>query len=105
MYDHNQTLVPDSFLALYSRHGRPTLSRADTEARYEACEEIALHAAAFLASQHPGEGHDDAERALQNCYRGLRAEPLAMSDGESRWVTRRVAELQEWPGPTFEDAV
>ena len=45
MYDHNQTLVPDSFLALHSAHGRALLPRDEIEARYELCEDVALHAA------------------------------------------------------------
>ena len=96
-YDHNQTLVPESFLTLHSRQGRPLGSRADIEARFEICEDVALHTAAFLAARHH-EG-DDSGEALQRCHDGLRADPAAFSAGEAAWVTRRVAELQEWPQP------
>ena len=63
MYDHNQTLVPDSFLALHSVHGRPLLPRETTEARYELCEDLALHTAAFLAAHE--QDADAADEALQ----------------------------------------
>src|SRR6478672_8060075 len=59
-YDHNQTLVPESFLAIHSRHGRALRPRAEIEARHELCEDVALHATAFLASRHL-EGDDTSE--------------------------------------------
>jgi len=77
MYDHNQTLVPDSFMALHSANGRPLLSRHDTEARFEICEDLALHTAAFLASRHQ-EG-DDGDEALRRCRAGLAAEPVVVA--------------------------
>jgi hypothetical protein len=98
-YDHNQTLVPESFLALHSRHGRALRPRAEIEARYELCEDVALHTAAFLAaSVHEG---DDTSQALQRCHDGLRAEPAAFAAAEVAWVVRRVAELEEWPQPAW----
>ncbi len=99
MYDHNQTLVPDSFMALHSAHGRPLLSRQDTEARHEICEDLALHTAGFLASRHQ-EG-DDTDDALRRCRDGLAAEPAVLSAAEAGWVIERVAELQEWPRPRW----
>ena len=98
-YDHNQTLVPESFLALHSRHGRALLPRAEIEARHERCEDIALHAAAFLAARHQ-EG-DDTGQALQRCHDGLRADPEAFAPAEADWVVRRVAELQDWEQPDW----
>jgi hypothetical protein len=97
MYDHNQILVPDAFIALYSAHGRPVLSRPETEARYEMCEDLALHTAAFLESR--GQGPDDADIALKQCHDGLRVEPTSISAAEAAWVIERVAELQGWPRP------
>ena len=96
-YDHNQTLVPDSFLALHSSHGRPLLSRQDTEARHELCEDMALHTAALLAAHVQDAA--DAGPALQRCHDGLLAAPASFSAAEAAWVVRRVAELQEWPQP------
>ncbi|MDQ6685738.1 MAG: hypothetical protein M3Z16_11485 [Pseudomonadota bacterium] len=102
MYDHNQTVVPDSFLALHSAHGRPLLSREEMERRHELCEDMALHAAALLAT-HVQDAADSGA-ALQRCHDGLRAEPSSFSAAEAAWVVRRVAELQEWPQPAWLDA-
>ena len=93
-YDHNQTLVPESFLALHSRNGRPLRPRAEIEARHELCEDVALHAAAFLAARHP-EG-DDTSESLQRCHDGLSAVPEAFAPTEAAWVVRCVAEVQDW---------
>lgn len=98
-YDHNQTLVPESFLALHSRHGRALRPRAEIEARHALCEDVALHAAALLAARHQ-EG-DDTGDALQRCHDGLRADPEAFAAAEAAWVVRRVAELQEWDPPAW----
>jgi hypothetical protein len=98
-YDHNQTLVPESFLAIHSRHGRALRPRAEIEARYELCEDVALHAAAFLAARHQ-EG-DDTSEALRRCHVGLLADPEAFAPAEAAWVVRRVAELQDWAQPAW----
>ncbi len=99
VYDHNQTLVPEAFLAIHAIHGRPTLSRQETEARHDLCEDLALHAAAFLAGHHPDP--DRADASLRQCLDGLLAAPAQVSQAEARWVTQRVAELQEWPLPAW----
>jgi hypothetical protein len=98
-YDHNQTLVPESFLALHSRHGRALLPRAEMEARHELCEDVALHAAAFVAARH--HDGDDTDEALRRCRDGLLADPAAFAPGEATWVVRRVAELQAWDLPAW----
>jgi len=98
-YDHNQTLVPESFLALHSRQGRALGPRAQIEARHELCEDVALHAAAFLAARHH-EG-DDTGAALRRCHDGLRADAEAFAVEEAAWIVRRVAELQGWAQPDW----
>ena len=96
-YDHNQTLVPESFLALNSRNGRPLLPRAEIEARHELCEDVALHAGAFLGARHQ-EG-DDTSESLQHRHDCLRASPEAFAPAEAAWVVRRAAEPQDWAQP------
>ena len=100
-YDHNQTLVPESFLALHSRHGRALRPRPEIEARHERCEDVALHAAAFIATRH--QDGDDTGDALRRCHDGLRADPEAVPPAETAWIVRRIAELQEWPQPAWLD--
>jgi len=73
--------------------------RAEIEARHELCEDVALHAAAFLAACHQ-EG-DDTSGALRRCHDGLRADPEAFAAVEAAWVVRRVAEPQEWAAPAW----
>lgn len=97
MYDHNQTLVPDSFLALHARHGRPLLARDEMEARFNACEDVALHLAGALAER--GVDADDAAGALASARAGLSTAGSAFAPAEAQWVIRRVAELMEWPQP------
>ncbi len=104
MYDHNQTLVPESFLSLHSRHGRPLLPRDEMEARHDLCEDTAVHAAAFLAANGHGAGSaSEADVALRRCHAGLVAAPASFSAAEAAWIVRRVAELQEWPQPQWLD--
>ena len=98
-YDHNQRLVPESFLGIHSRHGRALRPRAEIEARYELCEDVALHAAAFLTSRQQAGG--DLGEALRRCHDGLRADADAFTAAEAAWVVRRVAELQEWEAPSW----
>lgn len=97
MYDHNQTFVPDSFLALHSKHGRPLLSRDAMEARHEACENVALQLAASLAEL--GVDAEDSSTALGRVQEGLVADGDAFSANEAWWITQRIAELMEWPQP------
>src|SRR4029079_14285060 len=98
-YDHNQTLVPESFLALHSRNGRALRPCAEIESRYENCENVALHTAAFLAARHHED--DDTSEALRRCHDGLTADPAAFDAAEAAWIVRRLAELQAWPQPAW----
>ena len=50
MYDHNQTLIPSSFMASCSVHGQLTRPRGQTEGRHESCEALASHGA-FLPAK------------------------------------------------------
>ncbi len=98
-YDHNQRLVPESFLAIHSRHGRALRPRAEIEARYELCEDVALHAVEFLAARR--QTGDDPGESLRRCHDGLRADADAFTAAEAAWVVRRVAELQQWEAPSW----
>jgi hypothetical protein len=97
MYDHNQTLVPDSFLALYVRHGRPLLERKEMEARYESAELLAEQIAAVVASVPPDDPASQRE-ALQAVKTSLLADLLLKREPEAAWVVTRAAEICEW-GP------
>ena len=92
MYDHNQTLVPESFLALHARHGRILLERRELEARYETAETLALEIASVVSAIADDDvvARQEAMRAVES---GLRAEPAPVSDSEAGWIMARVAEL------------
>ncbi len=98
-YDHNQTLVPDSFGALYARNGIPTLGRQELEGRYELSESLAEHVAEFCRTRAGADVSEDV--ALRRCFEGLLATPETTSPAEAGWVTRRVAELLEWDSPDW----
>lgn len=100
-YDHNQTLVPDSFLSIYVERERLTVSRAQLEERSEFCDSLAAHAAERL----PQIAEDDSagqQAVLRRTFEALTAEPAQVSMAEARWVTARIAELQGWGLPTWE---
>ena len=101
MYDHNQTLVPESFLALYARHGRPTASREEVEARHELAEDLALHIAAMPTAADDDDTRQQGE-SLELVRSGLLAVPAQVSPVEADWILRRVAELRGWPAPVLQ---
>ena len=98
MYDHNQTLVPDSFLALYVRHGRPLLERKEMEARYESAESLAEQFAAVVANVEADDAASQRE-ALAAVKASLLADLLQEREPEATWVVTRAAEICEWAPP------
>jgi len=95
MYDHNQTLVPDSFLALHVRHGRPLLERKEMEARHESAELLAQQVATVLANV-PADDSAARREALGAVKASLLADALAGSEPEADWVVARVGEICGW---------
>ncbi len=98
MYDHNQTLVPESFLALYVRHGRPLLERKEMETRHEAAELLAEQIAAVLANVPADDAAAQGE-ALRSVEAGLLADAPPGREAETAWVIARVAEICDWARP------
>ena len=103
MYEIRQLEIPPSFMALYTRHGRPTAAREVVEGRYEACEDLAHGVAGFCNDQAAS---DDGERAsiLLRCHAGLLQTPQTLSVAEAGWVVGRTAELLEWRAPALPEA-
>jgi hypothetical protein len=105
MYDHNQTLVPDSFLALHVRHGRPLLERREMEARYESAELLAQQIAAVVASVPADDAASQCD-ALRDVKASLLVELLSEREPEADWVVTRVAEICDWAAPQLaEDGI
>jgi hypothetical protein len=98
MYDHNQTLVPESFLALYVRNGRPVLERKALEARYENAESLALQIAAVMVSI-PADDAAAQREAFRSVKASLLIDSLQGFEPEANWVITRAAEICEWALP------
>ena len=104
--DSYQIDIPPSFMALYVDAGRqkPNASRAVVAARYELCEDLASllteTAKNMLFSLGITEQH-----VLERCHRGLTSgdEGAVVSEAEAQWVTRRLAELLDWPAHNLGD--
>jgi hypothetical protein len=99
MTDDNQLIIPDSFTALYLAPGRtkPTASRADIAARYEACEDLATALSEQARTVHWSQGVAEDE-VLARIHRGLLEPGAGVGAAEAEWVVRRLAELLEWHG-------
>lgn len=100
MSDESQIEIPPSFLALYVAPGRqrPSLPRSELAARYELCEDMAQMLTETARNMEFGLGITEAD-VLARCLQGLRVEPAVVSEAESVWVVRRLAELLDWKAP------
>ena len=102
MSDHNQIVIPPSFVALFIDPGRtrPNAPRDEIAARYEFCEDLATmlteHATAKLWEL--GITEDDV---LIRTHRGLVGADAPVSATEAIWVIRRLAELLGWNASGF----
>ena len=90
--DFDQTLVPDAFAALFVVRGRPTVGRAELQARHEFAETLASQVAAICPALAPDDTGAQAQ-ALRRVHAGLAADPPPVSAAEAGWVVGRVAEL------------
>lgn len=95
--DENQVEVPQSFIALYSRNGRPFESRPAIEERYDLCEDIATQTSEAC---HVLQFRDDLSEGdvLLRCRASLR-DGGTVTVAEADWIVVRVAELLQWKCP------
>ncbi len=100
MSEDNQFVVPPSFIALFVPPGRskPSESREHIAQRCEFCEDLAqmLTEQASTKKWELGVTEHDV---LERMHRGLTGEGAVVTAAEAWWVTRRLAELLEWPDP------
>ncbi len=98
MTDEFQIHIPPSFMALYVPPGKtkPTLGQRDMAQRYELCEDLANLLTEKAANMQFTLGITE-DLVLQQCERGLLADPSVFSTLEARWVVCRLAELLNWP--------
>lgn len=95
MDDQSQIRIPESFMALYLRNGRPTDSRAHIEARYDLCEDMAIQTSELCHVLQFREDLTENE-VLRRVLASLR-QTDGVSDAEAEWAVTRVAELLQWP--------
>lgn len=102
MSEHNQIIVPTSFIALFVEPGRtrPNASRDEIAARYEFCEDLATMLTDTAANKlwELGVTEDDV---LERVHRGLVGPDAPVSAAEAIWVIRRLAELLGWNAGGF----
>jgi hypothetical protein len=97
VHEDNQTLVPDSFIALYrDARQRLTATRKTIATRYELCEDLANLLTDHASTIHFRDGVDESE-VLRRCHAGLLTAPASVETVEAEWVVRRTAELLNWP--------
>jgi hypothetical protein len=97
VHEDNQTLVPDSFIALYrDARQRLTATRETIATRYELCEDLANLLTEHAGVIHFRDGVDEAE-VMRRCHLGLLTAPATVEPAEAEWVVRRTAELLQWP--------
>lgn len=100
MSDESQITVPPSFIALFVPEGRvrPSASREEITARHEFCEDLATMLTEHAMSKRWELGVTELD-VLERIHRGMLAEGAGVSAAEAGWVTRRLAELLQWPAP------
>lgn len=100
--DGSQIFIPPSFYALYVPPGRlkPSLGAREMAARYELCEDMAQLLTEQAAHQQFQLGITE-DLALERCLQGLLATTDVVSEAEARWVVCRLAELLQWPLPSW----
>lgn len=99
MDEQNQVEIPPSFMAIYSRNGRPIATRATVEARYDLCEDMAIQTSEFCHLLQLKEELSEAT-ILRRCQAALR-EGDAVTKAEADWVVFRAAELLNWRRPDY----
>ncbi len=96
---HHHIEIPKSFGALYTNEGAQQrhVPRDFLAIRYELCEDMARMLVDIADHMASGLGIPEQE-ALARCHFGLRKGRSAVTESESDWIIRRLAELLEW-GP------
>jgi hypothetical protein len=98
--DDSQVHVPESFVVLYvntARGRKLTVTREHLEQRYELCEDMA-HLLSESAREKVFDLGVDEREVLLRIWHGL-GDGGVLIDSEAVWVTRRLAELLDWPLP------
>lgn len=98
MSGDSQIEIPPSFTALYVDPGRtrPREPWPVVAGRYELCEDMAQMLTEHARNIEFSQGISE-EEVLLRCLQGLRTDGAVVTQQESEWVIRRLAELLNWP--------
>ncbi len=93
MYDDNQILIPESFVALFMEPGRskPTAPYPTILERYELCEDMANMLTGHATKMW--ELGVEKQDVVQRIHQGLMESDAAVSAPEAQWVALRLSEL------------
>ena len=104
-HGESQIVVPESFVALFVLPGRikPSEPYEVIAQRHELCDDMAQ-----LLTEQAGQlqwqlGLPEAE-ILVRMHAGLSAGEAGVSAAEAAWITKRMAELLNWPWPSWLNA-
>jgi hypothetical protein len=95
--DLNQIEIPESFMALYCRSGRPIATRTTIEDRYDLCEDLAVQTSEACQTIMAKEELPELQ-ILERCRTSLLVDDVVTA-AEADWVVSRVAELLSWQAP------
>jgi hypothetical protein len=100
MSDESQILVPPSFVAMFVEPGRvkPNAPREHILERYELCEDLATMLVDHASTKLWELGVTEVD-VLERIHRGLLTGQAGVTASEAEWVSRRLAELLQWPYP------
>lgn len=96
--ESSQLVIPASFIDLYVVPGRVKLKapREEIATRYEFCEDLASSLTDQARSILWDHGAAECD-VLERVHRGLAGCESGVTPAEAQWVTRRLAELLDWP--------
>ncbi len=97
MDEQYQIEIPQSFMALYVRNGRPIETRRHIEERYDLCEDMAVQTSDLCHALQFAKESSEAD-ILGQCFVALR-DGGVVTEAEATWVIARTAELLQWQRP------
>lgn len=104
-HGESQILLPESFVALFVPPGKikPTEPYEVIAQRHELCEDMAQLLTEQAAQLQFKLGVHESD-VLERIHVGLSSGETGLSAAEAGWVVKRLAELLDWPWPSWLEA-
>ena len=101
-HGESQILLPPSFVALFVPPGKikPTEPYEVIAQRHELCEDMAQLLTEQAAQLQFKLGVHESD-VLERMHAGLSSGEAGLSAAEAGWVVKRLAELLDWPWPSW----